>query len=152
MEQPGGGGGIWQTRVVGIRCVHYIEQKDCTVRFARYIWYIYMVYERFPKENQIDTSHTGGTVQGRAPQRSILYLLYGCTVVASLLVLARKSWYKFCENLAQNSTINLLRVPYRITGSEFNFRKLCCGAESYLVGSDFLKSLNSNLGFRHRRK
>ena len=30
------GGGIVLRRVVGVRCVHYIEEKDCTPRFA--IW------------------------------------------------------------------------------------------------------------------
>ena len=34
MKWSGPGGWIWFTPVVGIRCAHYIEQKDCTARFA----------------------------------------------------------------------------------------------------------------------
>ena len=48
--------------MVGIRCVHYIEQKDYTARFAT-----------GEKVKQVDTSHTGRTVQPKAP---LIYLLY----------------------------------------------------------------------------
>ena len=34
MKWSGPGGRIGFTPVVGIRFVHYIEQKDCTARFA----------------------------------------------------------------------------------------------------------------------
>ena len=57
--------------VVGIRCVHYIEQKGCTARFATGG----MRDSRLKsKSGTVDTSHTVGSVQGRAP---LLYILYG---------------------------------------------------------------------------
>ena len=34
LKWSGTGGSICVTPVVGIRCVHYIEEKDCTARFA----------------------------------------------------------------------------------------------------------------------
>ena len=58
-----GARGISLTWVVGIRGVHYIEQKDCTAgSHAGGIGEI-----AYTKVNQIDISHTGRTVQGRAP-------------------------------------------------------------------------------------
>ena len=34
LKWSGTGGSICVTAVVGIRCVHYIEEKDCTAKFA----------------------------------------------------------------------------------------------------------------------
>ena len=61
------------TRVTGIHCVHYIEQKDCTVQLG----YMQGVYERFlfTALNQVYSRYTGRTVQGRAAL-SVL-ILYG---------------------------------------------------------------------------
>ena len=44
------GGSVCVIPVVGIRCVHYIEQKDCAARFA-----IQGLYERFPIEKEAGT-------------------------------------------------------------------------------------------------
>ena len=61
----GGGGQLALHRcMVGIRCVHYIEEKDGTARFAT--WGIYMSDSRL-KAKQVHTSHTDGSVQPRAP-------------------------------------------------------------------------------------
>ena len=52
--------------------VHYIRKKDCTAR-------LHARGEReipYAKVNQVDSSHTGRTVQGRAP---LVYLLFGHT-------------------------------------------------------------------------
>ena len=49
MELPGWGS-ICVIPVVGIRCVHYIEQKDCAARFA-----IQGLDERFPIEKEAGT-------------------------------------------------------------------------------------------------
>ena len=54
--------------MVGIRCVHYIEQKYCTARFTTGA--ICKIPDQ--KVNQVDTSHTGGSVEGRA---TLLYFM-----------------------------------------------------------------------------
>ena len=61
--------------MVGIRCVHYIEQKDSRAGLhTRGLWQI-----PYTKVNQVDASFTGRTVQGRDPR-------YTYSVVASLAV------------------------------------------------------------------
>ena len=65
------GGSICVTPVVGIHCVHYIEEKDCTARSATGGTYM---TDSWLKTKQVHTSHTGGSVQPRAP---LVYFLYG---------------------------------------------------------------------------
>ena len=71
------GGSICVTPVVGIHCVHYIEEKDCTARSATGGTGTFMTDSRL-KTKQVHTSHTGGSVQPRAP---LVYFLYGYNTV-----------------------------------------------------------------------
>ena len=79
MEQPGGGS-ICVIPVEGIRCVHYIEQKDCTARFA--ICRGYMKDSRL-KKKQVDSSLTGGTVCIAEGPIGILSLCYSLSIKES---------------------------------------------------------------------
>ena len=84
INRAGKGGGIPLRRVEGVRCVHDIEEKDCTARFAA------MVYERFPRKNLITVGtvysiYTGRTVQGWSPP----VVLFPCTVLYRSRLLAK---------------------------------------------------------------
>ena len=75
MELPGWGS-ICVIPVVRIRCVHYIEQKDCT---SVWLGSLQGIYERFPIEKEASRQWTPATqaglysVQPRAP---LVYFLY----------------------------------------------------------------------------
>ena len=75
MELPGWGS-ICVIPVVRIRCVHYIEQKDCT---SVWLGSLQGIYERFPIEKEASRQWTPATqaglysVQPRAP---LVYILY----------------------------------------------------------------------------
>ena len=127
---------IWLTRVVRIRCVHCIEQKDCTAGLYAGV----TIYERFSMLKLIRSripypSNTGRTVQAKAA-------LYVLTLAFNQL--CRPQNINFCRiNLTVNDNNNkTLLLPltgelvkFFVPTKDFCLMLLlqCCGSASIFM-------------------